>query len=133
MKIIFSAKRLETTAISMKKHIIKSESSNHPATAVSNGPKSKSYNFSQLVDDLWANDEVGGGGRGVVSSSLSSNIGSDASNIDIAIQDSASSTSTSESTNTKLILISGTVLVLVAAWALAVAMGNELGMELEFG
>lgn len=113
----------------MKKHKPKSESSIHPATVVSNSLKSKSYNFSQLVDDLWANDEVGGG----AASSLSSKIGSETSNIDTSIQDSASSTSTSESTNTKLILISGTVLVLVAAWALAVAMGNELGMELEFG
>ncbi len=114
MNISSSAKRLETTIIFMKKQ----------------NPKSKSYNFSQL-DDLWANDEVGGGRE--VASSLPSIIGSDVNNIDIAIQDSASSTSTSESTNTKLILICGTVLVLVAAWALAVAMGNELGMDLEFG
>ena len=35
--------------------------------------------------------------------------------------------------STKWILISGTILILVAAGALAVTMGNDLGLDLELG
>jgi hypothetical protein len=84
--------------------------------------KSKEYNFSQLVDDIWANE---GGGTSTSSSLSSSTIDNDVNDI----QDTfAESTET-----TKWILIGGTAMVLAAAWGLAMTMGDELGIALEFG
>jgi len=42
-------------------------------------------------------------------------------------------TDSSSLDSTKWILISGTILILAAAGALAVTMGNDLGLDLELG
>ena len=119
-----SSTRPETTINSVLR---KDNGQNNPkcstTTTEVSSAKSKKYNFSQLVDDVWAN--VGGGGT---SSSLSS------SSIDSDVHGIKDTSASSESTETtKWILIGGTVLVLAAAWGLAVTMGNELGIDLEFG
>ena len=110
-----------------------SSHSNSSITPATGSAKSKRYSFSQLVDDVWGNE----GGRvdqspsPQLSSSTLSTIGSDTKS---TIQEDSSSASSAESdSTTKLILIGGTILVIVAAWALAVNMGNELGIDLEFG
>lgn len=86
--------------------------------------KSKEYNFSQLVDDIWANE---GGGTSTSSSLSSSTIDNDVNDI----QDTFASSESTETT--KWILIGGTAMVLAAAWGLAMTMGDELGIALEFG
>jgi hypothetical protein len=120
----------------MKNNMSNNESSSHNnsiTTPATGSTKSKRYSFSQLVDDVWVNE----GGRVSQSSSppqlpsALSTIGSDTKS---TFQEDSSAASSAESdSTTKLILIGGTILVIVAAWALAVNMGNELGIDLEFG
>ena len=118
----------------MKNNMSNNESSsNSSITPATGSTKSKRYSFSQLVDDVWVNEgeRVDQSPSPQLSSSTLSTIGSDTK---CTIQEDSSSASSAESEpTTKLILIGGTILVIVAAWALAVNMGNELGIDLEFG
>eukprot|EP00571_Detonula_confervacea_P013410 CAMPEP_0172304558 /NCGR_PEP_ID=MMETSP1058-20130122/5951_1 /TAXON_ID=83371 /ORGANISM="Detonula confervacea, Strain CCMP 353" /LENGTH=365 /DNA_ID=CAMNT_0013015835 /DNA_START=139 /DNA_END=1236 /DNA_ORIENTATION=+ len=85
--------------------------------------KLKSNDTNNVADDLWVDDnDTKSIGLGL---SLDSLVDAPDSQITIEEQDSADLT--------KWILIGGTIMVLGAAGALAVTMGNDLGIDLELG
>ena len=75
-----------------------------------------------VVDDIWTDDD-----KTKDQQQLNSLQKIDAKTPQIINTDSSSLDST------KWILISGTILILAAAVALAVTMGNDLGLDLELG
>ena len=76
-----------------------------------------------VVDDIWTDDDKTNSEQ----QQLNSLQKIDANAPQIINTDSSSLDST------KWILISGTILILAAAGALAVTMGNDLGLDLELG
>jgi len=89
-----------------------------------------------VVDDIWTdNDEtLNNNDLSIKKSEEQQQLNSlqkiDANTPQITIKDEVDSSLVD---STKWILISGTILILVAAGALAVTMGNDLGLDLELG
>ena len=93
-----------------------SNKDNGKSSAISDRQQSKKPESNNIVDDLWI-------------SQFSSSEENENNSIDIRDE----SLSEDSSDSTKWILVGGTVLVVVAAGALAVTMGNDLGIELNLG
>jgi len=91
--------------------------------------KNNSKLLDNVLDDIWtADDEIDNSQQiDPEQQQLNSLQKIDANNPQIINTDSSSLDST------KWILISGTILILAAAGALAVTMGNDLGLDLELG
>ena len=99
--------------------------------------KNSSKLLDNVVDDIWTdNDEaLNSNDQSIDYSSEQQQLNSlqkiDANTPQITLKDEDSDSSLVDST--KWILISGTILILAAAGALAVTMGNDLGLDLELG
>ena len=74
-----------------------------------------------VVDDIWTNDD---------DETITK---SDQQQTNSLQKIDAINTDSSSLDSTKWILIGGTILILAAAGALAVTMGNDLGLDLELG
>lgn len=88
-----------------------------------------------MLDDFWASNS---NSSSKLSSSSSINNGNDEEGTKIIVSgddddDDGLEDSSSTDSTTKWILIGGTLAVLVAAGALAMTMGNDLGIDLELG
>jgi len=94
--------------------------------------KNNSKLLDNVLDDIWtADDEIDNNQQiDPEQQSLNSLQKIDANTPQIITIDEDSDSSLD---STKWILISGTILILVAAGALAVTMGNDLGLDLELG
>ena len=106
-----------------------SNKDNGKSSAIIDRQQSKKNESNNIVDDLWINqfsssEENENNSIDIRDVSLS-DLGGNEERNQLDAEDSSDST--------KWILVGGTVLVVVAAGALAVTMGNDLGIELDLG
>lgn len=100
--------------------------------------KNNSKLLDNVLDDIWTDNDgtLNNNDQSIKDSEqqqqkLNSLQKIDANTPQITLKDEDSDSSLVDST--KWILISGTILILAAAGALAVTMGNDLGLDLELG